>query len=756
VDDVRVTADGEEVFADGAEEGQDSFALDGFTKETGTDVTEHYYLIEWRNYAAADTALQHIGFGRSQIAYDPGMVIWYVDNKFDNNWVADHPGEGFLNVVDAHRYLSLWKDEDPNDDIDFDTDPYAVDTDFQIADAAFSLNETVPKEVNLSYLPIYGRSTQLNSLPAAPTFDDSIDHLMYDSEIGKVRYPYVGTIVPNYGLKIHVVDQAEDMSTGTVFFHVGKHETTEVTVNDLAADVYSANEGHNELVISGKLHNDTSEKFEVTVDLVDGEGNVVDSSSSTYIGALVNFEETFTITEDFESGEYTAKILVDDVEVKTLTFTVDVDEPEMDVDIPTETGTPDAPVQTFEFTINVTDENVETIQYRLVPAATEVLFGTLSMDENDDEEWITVSNGETIKLEGLEGSFYIQIRAIDKVGNVTIYETDTPITVDNIAPTITLADGDEITHELGTEFNTPEFTVSDGMDKTLSKEDVTVTSTVDPYTIGTYTVTYTVADATGNVATVIQTVHVVDTTAPVVELIGDDVVTVEAGSEYVDPGVNVTDASEYEVVLTGTVDTSKVGEYVLTYTVTDAEGNETVVTRTVKVVDTTAPTIELFGDNPLILDENEVYVEPGYKATDIVDGNITDDVIVTGEVLHKAGEYTITYTVTDKAGNTAVVTRTVIVKSATGEEPGDDDEEPGNEDPGDGEDPGDKDPSDDDQGDDNQNDGGKPADGDKKGGGNLPDTATNIFNWLLAGGLTLLAGVVLYFIHRRRKATLAE
>ena len=52
--------------------------------------------------------------------------------------------------------------------------------------------------------------------------------------------------------------------------------------------------------------------------------------------------------------------------------------------------------------------------------------------------------------------------------------------------------------------------MSTGFDTDLGIE-VTVTGTVDTSTVGTYTLTYTATDASGNVGTAIETVNVVDT-----------------------------------------------------------------------------------------------------------------------------------------------------------------------------------------------------------------------------------------------------
>ena len=142
---------------------------------------------------------------------------------------------------------------------------------------------------------------------------------------------------------------------------------------------------------------------------------------------------------------------------------------------------------------------------------------------------------------------------------------------DNVPPVITINGSNPDSVELGSTYSDPGATANDAFH---GATPVTSSGTVDTTTVGSYTITYTATDKDGNTATATRTVNVVDTTAPVVTVTGDNPATTELGDDYTDAGATATDASgTVEVVTTGTVDTDTVGEYELTYTATDPSGN---------------------------------------------------------------------------------------------------------------------------------------------------------------------------------------
>nr|WP_040347601.1 immune inhibitor A domain-containing protein [Neobacillus bataviensis] len=192
VDNVKVSADGKEIFTDGAE-GEPQFTLNGFEKHDGKYTTNHYYLLEWRSQNGVDAGLAHIRRGASLMSYDPGLVVWYVDESYDNNWTGDHPGDGFLGVVDADQHTNIWSDKSVGS------------TRYQLNDAAFGLDKSSKMFVNYpGQFTMKDNFTQRN-----PLFDDKAKY----SNPGLVD---AGRNIPSYGLKFRVVGQSADGSVGKV------------------------------------------------------------------------------------------------------------------------------------------------------------------------------------------------------------------------------------------------------------------------------------------------------------------------------------------------------------------------------------------------------------------------------------------------------------------------------------------------------------------------------------------------------------
>jgi len=82
----------------------------------------------------------------------------------------------------------------------------------------------------------------------------------------------------------------------------------------------------------------------------------------------------------------------------------------------------------------------------------------------------------------------------------------------------------------------------------------------------------------------------------------------------------------------------------------------------ITVPDTTPPVITLTGGSTMSIYRGSAFTEPGYRAIDNVDGDITSKVTVTGSVnTAVVGSYRLTYSATDSSGNTGTAVRTVNV-----------------------------------------------------------------------------------------------
>jgi hypothetical protein len=170
-------------------------------------------------------------------------------------------------------------------------------------------------------------------------------------------------------------------------------------------------------------------------------------------------------------------------------------------------------------------------------------------------------------------------------------------------PELTL-DGDAVIElEVHSDFVEPGFSAYDEFEREDLTASVAVTGLPDVHTVDSYTVRYNVDAYNGEPAMEkTRTVNIVDTTAPEIALLGGGDIRVDADVLYHEPGFDVTDNYDPDlvgsVVVTGDVDTATPGSYQLQYRVTDTNGNpSTVVTRTVRVVRLEIETVEITAGN---------------------------------------------------------------------------------------------------------------------------------------------------------------
>jgi hypothetical protein len=157
-------------------------------------------------------------------------------------------------------------------------------------------------------------------------------------------------------------------------------------------------------------------------------------------------------------------------------------------------------------------------------------------------------------------------------------------TSDTIAPVITLAGDAQITVQYDDSYVDAGARALDNVDGDIS---VIVDGEVDTSLVGSYKLTFTATDSSGNSSSATRMVNVVDTIPPVISLTGDTEVTVELGEVYVDAGATAIDNADGDisVIVDGEVNTSTIGSYQLTYTATDSSGNSSSVTRAVTIIE---------------------------------------------------------------------------------------------------------------------------------------------------------------------------
>jgi hypothetical protein len=283
------------------------------------------------------------------------------------------------------------------------------------------------------------------------------------------------------------------------------------------------------------------------------------------------------------------------------------------------------------------------------------------------------------------GTYQITYNVSDKAGNKATAVLTVIVSKESgqdlEPPTITLKGKNPDSIKVNVSYVDSGYTAKDNVDGDVTSK-VVVTRNIDSSKAGIYQITYKVKDNAGWETSKTRIIVVGDggsgggdVTAPIILLNGKLLDTVLLNSSYVDPGVksaidDVDGDLKSKVVPTGTVDTKTVGTYTITYTVKDNAGNTGTTTRKVTVIqqvivkDTIKPVITLKGKNPdTVMLNSAAYTDPGATALDNKDGDISSKIQPTGTVdVTKAGTYTITYTVSDAALNSATATRKVVVK----------------------------------------------------------------------------------------------
>jgi hypothetical protein len=264
----------------------------------------------------------------------------------------------------------------------------------------------------------------------------------------------------------------------------------------------------------------------------------------------------------------------------------------------------------------------------------------------------------------------------DNNGQADYYDHLTPVVTDKVPPIITFIGGDTLIIAQ----NDPTGVLA--KDTVYARDDVdgnisgSVTASGTPFTsqCNTYTIAYSVSDKAGNKAQKTRVI-IVDCNGPVITLRGKNPDSIVVGKKYTDPGATALDNIDGVVSVTPPPAANTATERVdtLVYSATDKVGNTSFAKRVLvvfvpAVIDSVPPVITLIGNKDTTIKTGTAWTEPGYTASDNIDLNITGSVVVSGTVnTALTGSYTISYNVSDKAGNAAATqTRKVTVVKSTG------------------------------------------------------------------------------------------
>ena len=501
-------------------------------------------------------------------------------------------------------------------------------------------------------------TNKVEGLPAGMTFDEATNTISgTPSEVG------------SYDITVTTTDENGNSETTT--FTIDVEDTTKPTVESVADQTQEVNTEIEPIKIEA-----TDNSGRAVTNKVDGlpDGVTFDEATNTISGTpseVGSYDITVTTTD--ESGNVTETIFTIDVEDTTKPTVESIAGQTQEVNTEIE------PIK-----IEAKDNSGQAVTNKVDGLPDGVTF---------DEATNTIS-GTPSEV----GSYTVTVTTMDESGNAT--ETTFTIDVeDTTKPTVeSVADQ---TQEVNTEITPITIESEDNSDQAVTNkvdglpdgvtfDEATNTISGTPSEVGSYTVTVTTTDESGNATETTFTIDVEDTTKPTVKSVSDQ--TQEVNTEITPIKIEATDNSGQTVTnkvdglpdgitfdeATNTISgtPSEVGSYDITVTTTDESGNATETTFTINVEDTTKPTVEDIADQT---QEVNTEIEPikieatdngGQAVTNKVDG--LPDGVTFDEATNtisgtpsEVGSYDIIVTTTDENGNSETTTFTIDVEDTT-------------------------------------------------------------------------------------------
>ncbi|WP_275441492.1 immune inhibitor A domain-containing protein [Psychrobium sp. MM17-31] len=279
VDDVRVITPNNSVTINDFEQGFTAHSQDGFKAfkriTEFKDAAPAYYYVQVRSAEKLDKGL-------AEENYDPGVLLWFRNDAFSDNNSSEHPGEGFIGVVDADQNrLSFGA------------------TQRQIRDAAFSL---FPQSA------LSGDS----HLSAYKEFKDSDDY-------SAPAQPQNGVKLPQWGIEFAVTQQDPQSKNATINLSRTPIElTSEITANregltvnfnhnttssySVSKTMWAFGDGNTSNELNPSHTYEAGGQYEVSLTIEDTSGAQFSTKKTVTIGAELTMEANYSVdtTEIFD------------------------------------------------------------------------------------------------------------------------------------------------------------------------------------------------------------------------------------------------------------------------------------------------------------------------------------------------------------------------------------------------------------------------------------------------------------------------
>jgi hypothetical protein len=291
-------------------------------------------------------------------------------------------------------------------------------------------------------------------------------------------------------------------------------------------------------------------------------------------------------------------------------------------------------------------------------STTENLVELITPEISDDVGVYSITNDapEVFPL----GETIVTWTATDIIGNTSVLNQSVYL-IDSISPRIAFTD-DLMIEASSLNENLVDLIIPE------SADDVGVYSITNDapevFPLGETIVTWTATDVSGNSASSTQTISLIDTIAPTIEISDYEIeANITNGSDMSLSSPVISEIQDVELS-NDAPEVFPLGETIVTWTATDTSGNSASSTQTISVIDTTPPSMTL-PDNLEIEAENILtkIEELGEIISEDFSGisSISND----APEVFPLGETIVTWTATDVSGNSASSTQTISVIDTT-------------------------------------------------------------------------------------------